>query len=184
MTAIPLDGDRAAKDVINYPSRHSTDLPSTPKHHVPEPGVEGNIPISDGTKWVLIDANTLGSEAPPIMTLGTREGELLVSESPFKIYNEYGANRSIIKVFLSVGAAPTGDDIIVDVAINGVSIFDLDANRPTILDGETTGYTVTIENPSWVMDDYLTWEILQVGSSVAGSDIVVHIVSTTALEGS
>lgn len=185
MTANPLLGDRAAWDVTNFPSRHSSDLStSTPIYHVPLPGNAGNMLVSDGTKWVSGAGSSL---VPPIMTLGTYEGSLEIGETPLKIYNKYGASRNITEVFLSVGTAPTGDDIIVDVLIDDVSIFYVDEytdERPTILAGETTGTTTTITYPTWLDDSYLTWEIIQVGSGSAGSNLVVHIVHGADVYGS
>jgi hypothetical protein len=163
-----------------FPGLHATDLEdNTPINHVPTPGPIGNVPVSDGNKWV---SQALATSDPPIMTLGTMEGELSVLASPLKIYNLYGMDRTITKVFLSVGTAPTGDDLIVDVLVDGVSIYPGD--ECVILNGEDTGVTTLISSPIWSMNSYLTWEILQVGSSTAGEDLVVHIVHEAAIGGS
>ena len=176
MTVTPLQGDRSAWDVDGYPSKHASDLyAGMPAYHTPLPGTVGEILVSDGTKWTSQAPGNTGFLAP-IMTLGTYEGGLIVAETPFKIYNQYGMDRNITKVFLSVGTAPTGDDIIIDIKLDEVSIFDSDLNRPTILAGEVTGYSVTIEIPTWLQDSYITWEILQIGSGTPGSNLVIHII--------
>ncbi len=54
----PLDGDRSAKDVINYPGFHATDIEAgTLRRHLPEPGAAGGTVESDGTDWQRIDGN-------------------------------------------------------------------------------------------------------------------------------
>ena len=51
----PLDGDRSAKDVINYPDLHATDIEeATLRRHLPEPGAEGGLAESDGINWQRI----------------------------------------------------------------------------------------------------------------------------------
>ena len=181
MTAIPLPGDRSAHDVDNYPARHASDLEANaPKYHTPLPGDTGNVLQSDGTKWV---SQSLAAALPPIMTLGTFEGELSVQVSPFLFYNKYGISRTIVEVFLSVSDAPLGDDIIVDVLIDGSSIF-LTGDRPKILDGDTVGSSIAIEFPEWADGSYLTWEVAQIGSSNAGANLVVHVVHGAGSYGS
>lgn len=51
---IPMKGDRSARDVINFPAEHASDLENGADqiHHLPAPGTAGNIVVDDGTKWV------------------------------------------------------------------------------------------------------------------------------------
>ena len=54
MSEIPLRGDRAARDSINYPSLHASDLENgTPIQHMPASPAQGEIPIWNETegKW-------------------------------------------------------------------------------------------------------------------------------------
>lgn len=172
--ATPLRGDRAAHDATNYPELHSSDLDgNTPIYHTPLPGTVGNVLISDGTKWI---SQSLTGSSPALVTLGSKEGDLVVAESPLKIYNLYGNDRNITKVFLAVTTASTGDDIIVDVKINGLSIFLSQVTMPAILAGEYTGESIVIESPTWGSETPLSWEIVQIGSGDPGSNLMVHIV--------
>lgn len=175
MTAIPLQGDRSARDVISYPALHANDLPGTPKYHVPIGASIGDMLIWDGAKWV---AQVFSGANVPIITLGSREGNLVVTASPFRIYNQYGSDRSVSKVFLSVGTAPTGADIIVDVKKNGTTSIFAAGQKPKIVAGSYTGFSTAIDIPTWVAGDYLTWEITQIGSAIVGADLVVQIVHT------
>lgn len=89
-----------------------------------------------------------------------------------------GRNYTIGEVRGSVGTAPVGADIIVDVKLNGSSIFSLPGDRVTIPASQHTGVgTPTVVS---VLDgDYFTVDIVQIGSSVAGSDLVLQIDLTT-----
>lgn len=122
----------------------------------------------------LIDAS--GVTVPPIMTLFTVEGDLTVDSNPLRIYNNYGASRTISEVFLSVDTAPTGAAIIVDVNKDGTTIFTNQANRPQIAAAANTGNTTTIDVASWGDGEYLTVDVDQIGSGTAGSDLTIHII--------
>lgn len=173
MAGIPLLSDRSAFDVDNYPTRHASDLSSsTPKHHVPAGVTSGQTIQWDGSKWVLVTAAVL----EPIVTLGTMEGDAQVAASPFKIYNRWGMSRTITEVYLSVSNAPVGAKLIVDVKVDGTSIFL--ATLAEIADGATTGVTTTFYLPTWASGSYLTWEVTQIGSSTPGANLVVHIKHT------
>ena len=84
---------------------------------------------------------------------------------------------TITKVKLVVKTAPTGAAIIVDVNKNGTTIFTTQANRPQIAAGETTGDSGTPDVTSLAEGDKLTVDIDQIGSTIAGADLTVEIVS-------
>lgn len=168
MASIPLKSDRSAFDVINYPTYHANDLDTNaPVHHVPAGTVTGQTLRWDGAKWVTAPNS--------ILAFGTIEGDIAVSATPFKMYNKFGQDRVITEVFLSVGTAPTGASLIVDVKVDGVSIFT-GGNEPAIADGATTGNSTTIASPTWALNSYLTWNVTQIGSTLSGADLVVHII--------
>lgn len=106
----------------------------------------------------------------------TVEGTLSIVDNPLRIYNVTGAAKTISKVFLSVNTAPAGAAIIVDIHKGGTTIFTTQANRPQIAAGANTGYTTTIDVATWADGEYLTMHVDQVGSTTAGSNLIVHIV--------
>lgn len=109
-----------------------------------------------------------------ILTFG---GILEVTSNPLRIYNRFGFDQTITEVFLSVSDSPTGQNIVADVHKNGTTIFTNQVNRPQIAaDGSTTGYTTTIDVPTWTVGQYLTAHIDQVGSTTPGSNLTVHII--------
>lgn len=63
-----------------------------------------------------------------------------------------------------------------DIHKGGTTIFTDQGNRPVIYSGEYTGQTVDIDVSEWGTLEYLTAHIDQIGSTIAGSDLVVHII--------
>jgi len=105
-------------------------------------------------------------------------GALTVTSGAFRIYNDTGLQLGIRGVRASVGTAPTGAAVIVDVNKNGVSLFTTQANRPTIVAGTNTSglvsnmEIVTIEN-----GEYLSVDVDQIGSTLAGADLMVQVLT-------
>ncbi len=86
---------------------------------------------------------------------------------------------TIVGTRLMVGTAPTGSDLIVDVNKNGTTIYTTQGNRPTIAAAANAGGPgVTPDVTTLVAGDYLTIDIDQIGSSVAGSDLTVSVIVT------
>ena len=75
----------------------------------------------------------------------------------------------LVEIRLRVDTAPTGADLIVNVKQNGTAIVTADG-RPRILAGTTTQAVVRefTTAPLLARGDYLSFDIDQVGSSVAG----------------
>jgi len=91
-----------------------------------------------------------------------------------RLYNDSGLTRTISKVRASVGTAPTGTSIIVDVLLGGTTVFTTSGNRPTVaINGNTA--TGIPDITSWADGTYLTVNIAQVGSTVAGADLTVSV---------
>lgn len=105
----------------------------------------------------------------------SKGGSLTTGTGTFRIYNDTGVTWTIAAVRASVGTAPTGSTLVVDVNVNGTTIYATQSNRPAIaISGNTatggTPSTATIAN-----GQYFTVDIDQVGSTIAGSDLTVQI---------
>ncbi len=87
----------------------------------------------------------------------------------------FGQDVTIRRIHASVGTAPVGASVIVDVNKNGTTIFTTQANRPTI--AVSTYYDISNQPDvtSLSSTDYLTIDIDQVGSTTAGANLVVLI---------
>ena len=84
---------------------------------------------------------------------------------------------TIVGTRLMAGTAPTGSTLIVDVNKNGTTIYSTQANRPTIADGANAGGPgATPDVTTLAAGDYLTVDIDQIGSSVAGADLTVSVI--------
>jgi len=86
------------------------------------------------------------------------------------------ASQTITKAYLNIKTAPVGADFIVDININGTSIWaTTQANRVTISDGDTTGTQTSFDTTSLTEGDIITIDIDQVGSGTAGSDLTITL---------
>jgi hypothetical protein len=136
-------------------------------------GTAGQVLTSTGTtvNWESLAVVTSVNQ----MTVFTIDGVLAAVSNPLRIYNPSSVSRTISKVFISVDTAPTGSSLIVDIHKSGITIFTTQSNRPTITATNFTGQTTTIEVATWAPDEYLKMDLDQVGSSIAGSNLTVHI---------
>jgi hypothetical protein len=89
------------------------------------------------------------------------------------IYTE--AAYQLESVRASVGTAPVGSAVIVDVNKNGVSIYGTPGNRPQIAAGTKTGAGGVASGGSFVAGDIITVDIDAVGSTTPGSDLTVVV---------
>lgn len=105
-------------------------------------------------------------------------GDLVVDTGAFRLYNLTGEGLTISKVHIAVDTAPTGSAIIVDVNENGTTIFTTQANRPQIAISANTGESSAIDDPYWADGNYLTVDIDQIGSTIAGADLTITIIAS------
>ena len=135
-------------------------------------GTNQNVLISDSTqtdglKWVY---------PQHILPLAVWNGALTVSTDVYRWFNNTGRTMTIKAVWISVGTAPTGSNILVDVNINGTTIFTTQANRPVIAATGFYSVRTTNMNITALTDgSYLTFDIDQIGSTVAGSNLIVTV---------
>jgi hypothetical protein len=100
-------------------------------------------------------------------------GTLAVAQGVTRIYLEQA--YTFVSCRASLGLAPTGASAIVDVNKNGTTIYTTQTARPTIVDG---GFTAVGNSPavtSFAQGDYITVDIDQIGSTTAGSHLVVQL---------
>ena len=81
----------------------------------------------------------------------------------------------IIDAAAMVGTAPTGASLIVDVHLNGTTIFTTQANRPTIAISAFDSGLATPDVQVAAAGQYFTVDVDQIGSTIAGSDLTVFI---------
>ncbi len=105
----------------------------------------------------------------------TKNGVLFTTTGTLRL--PVDGTYTIVGTRLTVGTAPTGASVIVDVNKNGTTIYSTQSNRPTISAGANSGGPgSTPDVTSLAAGDYLTIDVDQIGSTVAGSDLVVSVI--------
>lgn len=105
---------------------------------------------------------------PDVMALSDETSNLTTGQK--LAFRVVGA-RTLTSIRLSVGTAPTGSTVIVDVKTNGTTIFttklSIDASEKTSVTAASAfAFTGT---PTFADDDEVTCHIDQIGSTVAGA---------------
>lgn len=106
----------------------------------------------------------------------TAKGNLANGVGVFAWTNDLGVPVTIRSVRTRVGTAPSGQAVVVDIKVNGVSIYATAANRPSIATGATTSGRNTGFSTIAVSDGAtLTADIVQVGNPTVGADLTCQI---------
>jgi hypothetical protein len=100
----------------------------------------------------------------------SRTGVAAVVGGAVRWYNPKGGALTVLTARASVNTAPTGASLIVTLVKNGATTIA----TLTITAGSYTSGLQTV-NAALADGDYLTVNITQVGSTVAGSDLTVQI---------
>lgn len=85
------------------------------------------------------------------------------------------SNYVLYRVRIGVGTSPVGASVKVDVKVNGTSIYTVDANRPTVNSGGHTDLGDAANITTFAPGDYLTVDIMTVGTTTAGSDLTLVV---------
>ena len=147
----------------------------------PEAGTVSYIKVSngkltnDGGGTVTLD---LSGSIGTTIVMGDASAELATGTDKNPIPMEAPTTLTITEVRLKVKTAPTGAAIIVDIHKAGTTIFTNQANRPQIAATATEGNTTTIDVTGLVKGDDLTFDIDQVGSTIAGGVLMVQLICT------
>lgn len=80
-------------------------------------------------------------------------------------------NIEIRKISLNVGTPPNGREILIDVNKNGASILD---SHLTIAAGSNIGVAQIPSDPFVTKADYITVDVVQLGSKQPGADLFVN----------
>lgn len=100
-------------------------------------------------------------------------GAATVKTGVSRIYLE--GNYTVETVRAAVNTAPTGAALIVDVNKNGTTIYTTQTARPQIAVSTNSANGNSPAVTTFVAGDYITVDIDQIGSTVAGSDLTVTI---------
>jgi len=145
---------------------------------VGEIGVEtdtGQFKIGDGsTAWASLGYS--GGGEPAITSAEktyTIPGTLTTGVGVLRMY--FTRSATITNIWASVATAPTGASLIFDVNKNGTTIFTNQSNRPTIPISGFVDISAIPDVVSFTSGDYITVDVDQIGSTVAGDSAVIAI---------
>lgn len=115
------------------------------------------------------------------LSFGDDRTTLTVDTGLSRWYNRTGLTLTIVGAWISAGVAPTGAPIIIDVNKNGTTIYTTQGNRPTIT-ASTNGGAISAAPAitSFAQGDYLTIDIDQIGSTIAGGYLTGGVVLSYA----
>jgi hypothetical protein len=135
-----------------------------------------------GTIGVSTQRGPLGINADPvkIITLPVVSGAVATATGALRWYNDTGSDLTVLSTRASVGTAPTGATLIVDINMNGTTIFTTQASRPAIAISGNTAQGATPDVVTITSGSYLTYDVDQVGSGTAGSNLVVQLAVVAA----
>jgi hypothetical protein len=105
----------------------------------------------------------------------SKTGTLITGVGTIRWYNRWGRSLELASVDASVGTAPTGSAIIVDVNKNASTIWSTQANRVQIAISANVGTQSTFNTTTLANGEYLTVDIDQIGSTTAGADLLVTV---------
>lgn len=136
-----------------------------------------------GTDVAVADGGTGASTAASARAnLGVEETAYFASEGTLTVKNGKGrmpfpVDAVILGISAMVDTAPTGATIVLDINKNGTTIFTTQSNRPQIVAGaNNTATEVTNMNVTAISaGQYLTADIDQIGTTVAGADLTVAV---------
>lgn len=133
----------------------------------------------DGPRALMVTTDAADATGDPgtILPPMSVSGAVSVGTGRHRIYNDTEATLLIAGVRASVGVAPSGLPLIIDVNRNGSSIFATQANRPSVAVGaNTSGKVTTADVTSYAPGDWLTADVDQAGTGT--QDLVVQILVT------
>jgi len=102
-------------------------------------------------------------------------GAATVQAGALRWYNDTGVTLTVMSCRASAGTAPTGATLIMDFNKNGTTLFTTQGNRPAIAISGNTDKKTNMDVTTVADGDYLTADIDQIGSTVAGSNVVGQI---------
>jgi hypothetical protein len=105
----------------------------------------------------------------------SKAGTLTTGTGAHRWYNDTGRTLTFHSTRASVGTQPTGSSILIDVNKDGTTIFTTQASRPTIAVSTNTDQGAAPDVTTIADGSYLTVDIDQIGSTIAGADLVVQI---------
>lgn len=125
------------------------------------PGTDIDIDASDPAHPIVSFDGTIppATTVPPTQGAISESGSLVVSTGTKRAYNDTGATRTLLSIRATVDSAPVGGTVVIDVKINGISVFT-SSPKPTIAAGAYTAKVTAIDVPGVIDGNYLTIDVV------------------------
>lgn len=115
------------------------------------------------------------ADAVKVITLPVTSGTIATNTGAIRWYNDTGSDLTILSTRASLGTQPTGATAIVDINLNGTTIFTTQANRPTIAVSTNTAQGGAPDVATIPAGSFVTFDVDQIGSTVAGANLCVQL---------
>jgi hypothetical protein len=119
--------------------------------------------VFDGTVWQMCQAER--------EYVFQQQGTLTVKTGTQRLYRD--TNMFFTGGLISVTTPPTGANLICDINKNGTTIYTTQGNRPQLGVGTNYAPLATPDIVAFTGGDYITIDVDQVGSTIAGADMVL-----------
>lgn len=173
--AVITDGDRRVLQVIDWTG--GTGTKPTSGLYVGSTGLV--VPIASGVD-IRGPAGAGGGASNvniPLIIALTQEGASAIVANTIRTIRAPFA-LTFVRIKLSTSTAPTGAALIVDIKKNGTTIFStkpqIDAGALTSLTSGTP-YVLAVGFTGFADDDIITFDVTQVGSTIAGAGLKVTL---------
>lgn len=134
----------------------------------------------DGDSWGPAAPSGGGGGTQAMTLIYTVPDALEVSTGVVKFMLPFAV--TIVSCRALVGTAPTGASAIIDVNVDGTTIYSTQGNRPTITTGNTdSGSWSAPDVTSFSANSYFTVDIDQIGSTIAGANLTLMIYCTRSV---
>ena len=109
----------------------------------------------------------------------TIPGVLEFRNEEARMFNNFGVPLTITMIHLSTALSypPTGANIEVGIPCSWPPGGYVKYAATVIIAGQTSGFSTTIDQPTWPVGGWLYVEIWQIGSTFPGRDLVIQIVA-------
>lgn len=102
----------------------------------------------------------------------SKTGTIAISTGTHRQYNDSGRTLTLLAARAALGTAPTGSAATFDVKKNGVTVL----TSPLSVAAAGNASSAVVPNVTTLADgDYLTVDVVSIGSTTAGSDLTVTI---------
>ncbi len=159
-------------DVPIADSRVTVEADSLVPEFYGPPGVLALWALAEGaTETSRLDARLVDRVSGATPFVWSYSGDQVVRTGVMRLYLD--VDCTFVGAVAGVGTPPQGSPLLVDINVNGVTIFGFQTARPIIMPTSYSGAATTPTITDLAAGSYLTVDVDQVGTATPGSDLSV-----------